>query len=213
MHVDERIEIATTTNIYSPLLTEKLLLLAGDYILNYYDLCISIIIAFLTFMINPFIMSAMSIQYASASLICVDYSSNTTIATIRNCEMLNSHFHRVDLFSELSRNMTPSSSSSSSSSDLFEDAENIGKENVESDAKADDLQDETTTGQANESLSSSSPSSSSNLFEDAKETEEGQDNIESNADDNIQEQDVTSEKLPESDDKDNTIDSQLTNST
>ena len=54
---------------------------------------------------------------------------------------------------------------------------------------------------------------SSNLFEDTEETEEGQDDVESNADDNIQEQDVTSEKLPESDDKDNTIDSQLTNST
>src|SRR5215207_9373029 len=55
-------------------------------------------------------------QYASASLICVDYSSNTTVAKIRNCELPNSDFHRVDLFSELSRNMTPSSSSS----DLFE---------------------------------------------------------------------------------------------
>jgi hypothetical protein len=187
--------------------------LAGDIILNYYDLCISIIIAFLTLMINPFIMSAMNIQYASATLTCIDYSNNTTIANIRNCELLNSHFHRVDLFSELSRNMTPSSSSSSSSSDLFEDAENTGKEDAESNAEADDLPDETTTGQANESLSSSSsPSSPSNLFEDTKETEEGQDTAESNADDNIQEQDITtSEKSPE--DNDNAIDSQLTNST
>ena len=116
-------------------------------------------------MINPFIMSAMSIQYTSATLTCIDYSNNTTIANIRNCELLNSHFHRVDLFSELSRNMTPSSSSSSSSSDLFENAENTGKEDAESNAGADDLPDETTTGQANESLSSSSPSSPSNLFE------------------------------------------------
>jgi hypothetical protein len=179
--------------------------LASDNILNYYELCISVIIAFLTFMINPFIINA------SATLTCVDYSNNTTIANIRNCELLNSHFHRVDLFSELSRNMTPSSSSSSSSSDLFEDAENTGKEGVESNAEADDLQDETTTGQANESLSSSA-SSPSNLFEDNKETEEGQDDAESNADDNIQEQDATtSEKSPE--DNDNTIDSQVTNST
>jgi hypothetical protein len=161
-------------------------------------------------MINPFIMSAISIQYASANLTCVDYSNNTTIANIRNCELFNSHFHRVDLFSELSRNMTPSSSSSS---DLFEDAGDTGKEDVESNAEADNLQHETTTGQANESLSSSSPSSTSNLFEDTKETEEGQDDAESNADGNIQEQDATtSEKSPESDDKDNTIDSQLTNS-
>jgi hypothetical protein len=191
--------------------------LAGDYILNYYDLCIFIIITFLTFMINPFIMFAMGIQYASATLTCVDYPNNTTISNIRNCELLHSHFHRVDLFSELSRNMTPtssSSSSSSSSSDLFADAENIGKEDTESNAEADDLQDETTTGQANESLSSSpsSPSYPSNIFEDTKETEEGQDDAESNADDNIQEQDATtSEKSPE--DNDNTIDSQLTNST
>jgi hypothetical protein len=154
-------------------------------------------------MINPFIMSAMSIQYAYASLICVDYSNNTTIANIKNCELLNSYFHRVDLFSELSRNMTPSSSSSS---DLFEDAENTGKEDVESDAEADDLQDDTTTGQANESLSS-------NLFEDTEKIEEGQDDVESNADDNIQEQDITSEKSPESNDEDNTIDSQSTNNT
>jgi hypothetical protein len=158
-------------------------------------------------MINPFIMSAMSIQYASASLMCIDYSNNTTMSNIKNCELLNSHFHRVDLFSELSRNMTPSSSSSSSSSDLFEDAENTGNKNIENNAEADDLQDETTTSQANESLSPS-PSSPSNLFEDTKETEEGQDD----ADDNIQAQDATtSEKLPEG--NDNTIDSQLTNST
>jgi hypothetical protein len=180
--------------------------LAGDYILNYYGLCISIIIAFLVIMINPFIISAMSIQYTSASLTCVDYSNNATVANIKNCESLNSHFHRVDLFSELSRNMTPSSSSSS---DLFEDAENTGKEDVESNTETDNLQDETTTDQANESLSSSS--SPSNLFEDT-ETEEGQDDVESNADDNILEQDATtSEKSPEG--NDNTIDSQLTNST
>ena len=176
--------------------------MASDNILNYYELCISVIIAFLTFMINPFTINA------SATLTCVDYSNNTTIANIRNCELLNSHFHRVDLFSELSRNMTPSSSSSS---DLFEDAENTGKEDVESNAEADDLQDETTAGQANESLSSSA-SSPSNLFEDNKETEEGQDDVESNADDNTQEQDATtSEKSPE--DNDNTIDSHVTNST
>ena len=164
-------------------------------------------------MINPFIISAINIQYASASLMCVDYSNNATIANINNCELLNSHFHRVDLFSELSRNMTPSSSSSS---DLFEDAENTGKEDVESSTEADDLQDETTTGQANESLSSSTSRSSSpsDLFEDTEETEEGQDDVESNADDNIQEQDViTSEESPESNDNDITIDSQLTNST
>jgi hypothetical protein len=153
-------------------------------------------------MINPFIISAMNIQYASASLICVDYSNDTTVANIKNCELLNSDFHPVDLFSELSRNMTPSSS------DLFEDTENTGKEDVESNAEADDLQDETTIGQANESLSSSLPSSSpSELFDDTEETEEGRD-------DNIQEQDViTSEESLESNDNDNTIDSQLTNST
>ena len=53
-------------------------------------------------------------------------------------------------------------------------------------------------------------SSSSDLFEDTTETEEDQDDVESNADDNIQEQDaITSEELPES--NDNTMDSQLTN--
>ena len=52
------------------------------------------------------------------------------------------------------------------------------------------------------------------ISEDTEETEEVQDDIESNADDNIQEQDVTtSEESPESNDNDNTIDSQLTNST
>jgi hypothetical protein len=159
------------------------------------------------FMINPFIISAM--QYASASLTCADYSSNIAVAKIYNCQSLNLHFHRVDLFSELSRNMTTPSSSSG----LFENAENTGKEDVESNAEADDLQNETTTGQADESLSSSSPSSHPNLFEETKETEEGQDDVESNADDNKQEQDVTASKeSPESNDNDdNTIDSQLTN--
>jgi hypothetical protein len=159
------------------------------------------------FMINPFIISAMSIQYASASLTCADYSNNIAVPKIYNCQSLNSHFHRVDLFSELSRNMTPSSSG------LFEDAENTGNEDVESNAEADGLQNETTTSQADESLSSSPPSSNPNLFEDTKETEEGQDDVESNADDNKQEQDVTaSEESPESNDNDgNTIDNQLTN--
>jgi hypothetical protein len=155
------------------------------------------------FMINPFVISAMSIRYASDGLACSDYSNNIAVAKINNCQSLNSHFHRVDLFSELSRNTTPSSSSSG----LFEDAENTGKEDVESNAEADDLQNETTTGQVDESLSSSSPSSRPNLFEDTKETEEGQDDE--------QEQDViTSEESPESNDNDdNTIDSQLTNNT
>jgi hypothetical protein len=176
--------------------------LAGDYILNCYELCIATTIVFLMFIINPFIIPAMSTQYASASLICVDYSNDIAVAKINNCKSLNSDFHRVDLFSELSRNMTPSSSSSS----LFEDAENTGKEDVESNAEADDLQDETTTGQVDESLSSSSPSSRPNLFE-------GTNDVESNADDNKKGQDViTSEESPESNDNDdNTIDSQLTN--
>ena len=48
--------------------------------------------------------------------------------------------------------------------------------------------------------------------EDTNKIEEGQDSVESNANDNTQEQDIiTSEESPESDD--NTIDSQLTNST
>jgi hypothetical protein len=120
-------------------------------------------------------------QDASASFICVGYSNNAIMAKVENCELLDSHFHRVDLFSELSRNMTPSSSSSS---DLFEATEDTT------------IQD---SGETNQSLSSQSPSSPSDLFLGNEETEEGQDGVENDADTNIQGQDViTSEESPES---------------
>lgn len=150
-------------------------------------------------MINPFNISDMSMQNASASFICVGYSNNDIIAKIENCELLDSHFHRVDLFSELSRNMTPSSSSSS---DLFEATEDTTiQEDVESsNTEADNLQNEATSGgETNQSLSSQSPSSPSDLFLGNEETEEGQDGVENDADTNIQGQDViTSEESPES---------------
>jgi hypothetical protein len=57
-------------------------------------------------------------------------SNNAVIAEIENCELLNSQFYHTVLYSELSRNMTPSSS------DLIE----------------------ANTGQTNQSLSSLSPS-------------------------------------------------------
>jgi hypothetical protein len=174
--------------------------MADDYILYYYDLCIAIIIVFLIFMINPFNISAMSALDASASFICRGYSNNAIIAKIENCELLDSHFHRVDLFSELSRNMTPPSSSSSS--DLFESAEDTTiQEDVESsNTEADNLQNEATSGETNQSLSS--PSSPSDLFlgnEEKEEGQEGQDGVENDADANIQGQDIiTSEESPES---------------
>ena len=169
--------------------------MAGSYILYYYDLCIAIIIVFLIFMINPFSISAMSIQDASASFIRVGYSNNAIIAKVENSELLDSHFHRVDLFSELSRNTT---SSSSSSSDLFEATEDTTiQEDV--DTEADNLQNESTSGETNQSLSSQSSSSPSDLFLGNEETEEGQDGVENDADANIQGQDViTSEESPES---------------
>jgi hypothetical protein len=173
--------------------------MADDYILYYYDLCIAIIIVFLIFMINPFSISAMSALDASASFICRGYSNNAIIAKVENCELLDSHFHRVDLFSELSRNMTPPPSSSSS--DLFESAEDTTiQEDVESsNTEADNLQNEATSGETNQSLSSQSPSAPSDLFLGNEETEEGQDGVENDADANIQGQDeITSEESPES---------------
>lgn len=150
-------------------------------------------------MINPFNISAMSIQDASANFRCVGYSNNAIIAKVENCELLDSHFYRVDLFSELSRNMTPSSSSSS---DLFEATEDTTiQEDVESsNTEADYLQNEATSGgETNQSLSSQSPSSPSDLFLGNEETEEGQDGLENDADANIQGQDVIiSEESPES---------------
>ena len=189
---EERIQ---KTNIYS---SEKLTTnMAGDYILYYYNLCIAIIIVFLIFMVNPFNISDVSMQNASASFICVGYSNNAIIAKVENCELLDSPFHRVDLFSELSRNMTPSSSSS----DLFEATEDTTiQEDVESsNTEADNLQNEATSGETNQSLSSQSPSSPSDLFLGNEETGEGQDGVENGADANIQGQDViTSEESPES---------------
>jgi hypothetical protein len=94
--------------------------------------------------------------------------------------------------------MTPSSSSSS---DLFEATEDTTiQEDIEStDTEADNLQNEATSGETNQSLSSQSPSSPSDLFLGNEETEEGQDGVENDADANIQGQDViTSEEPPES---------------
>jgi hypothetical protein len=60
---------------------------------------------------------------------------------LSNSELLDSQFHHVDLFSELSRNMTPSSSSFS---DLFEATEvtTIQEDIESSDTEADNLQNE-----------------------------------------------------------------------
>ena len=149
-------------------------------------------------MINPFNISNMNMQDAYASFICIGYSNNVIIAKVENCELLDSQFHHVDLFSELSRNMTPSSSSSS---DLFEATEDTTiQEDVESsNTEADNLQNEATSGETNQSLSSQSPSSPSDLFLGNEEIEEGQDGVENEADANIQGQDViTSEESPES---------------
>jgi hypothetical protein len=192
----------------------KTILLVDDYILNYYhDVCIVIIIVFIMFMIDPFITSILNVQDAYASLICVHYSNDITVAGIRNCELLlNSHFHHTGSFSNLSRSMAPSSS------DLFEDSEDTGiKEEVESNAEVDDSQDETTAaGQTNQtSPTSPSPPSSSDLFEDSTEAEP-QDDVEGEGGINLQEESGTTaaddEELQENN-NDNNIDSQLTNDT
>ena len=109
------------------------------------------------FILNPFIVFAANNQNVSDIAIHINNSYDRPAAQMENYDSYNSYIHYVDVFSDLSRNMT-----SSSSSDLIENDASI--EAVEEDNINSNTEDETTVD-TNQS-SSSSQSSSSDLSED-----------------------------------------------
>jgi hypothetical protein len=109
------------------------------------------------FILNPFIVFAANNQNVSDIAIHINNSYDRPAAQMENYDSYSSYIHYVDVFSDLSRNMT-----SSSSSDLIENDASI--EAVEEDNINSNTEDETTVD-TNQS-SSSSLSSSSDLSED-----------------------------------------------
>ena len=109
------------------------------------------------FILNPFIVFAANNQNVSDIAIHINNSYDRPAAQMENYDSYSSYIHYVDVFSDLSRNMT-----SSSSSDLIENDASI--EAVEEDNINSNTEDETTV-HTNQS-SSSSQSSSSDLSED-----------------------------------------------
>ena len=109
------------------------------------------------FILNPFIVFAANNQNVSDIALHINNSYDRPAAQMENYDSYSSYIHYVDVFSDLSRNMT-----SSSSSDLIENDASI--EAVEEDNINSNTEDETTVD-TNQS-SSSSLSSSSDLSED-----------------------------------------------
>jgi hypothetical protein len=110
------------------------------------------------FILNPFIVFAANNQNVSDIALHINNSYDRPAAQMENYDSYSSYIHYVDVFSDLSRNMT-----SSSSSDLIENDASI--EAVEEDNINSNTEDETTVD-TNQSSSSSLSSSSSDLSED-----------------------------------------------
>lgn len=102
------------------------------------------------FTLNPFIVFAANHQNVSDIDLHINNSYDRSAVQMENYDSYSSYIHYVDVFSDLSRNMT-----SSSSSDLFENDASI--EAVEEDNIDSNTEDETTVD-TNESSSSSSSS-------------------------------------------------------
>jgi hypothetical protein len=111
------------------------------------------------------------------------------------------YFRQIDLFSDLSRNMTSSPSSSPSSNDLFESEEDPEiQDNTGSDLEIEGLHDGSTSD-INQTSSPSSSPSSNDLFE-SEENTKLQSDIETNMKLNsenevsIQESEANSDRMP-----------------
>jgi hypothetical protein len=132
------------------------------------------------FTLNPFIVFAANNQNVSDIDLHINNSYDRSAAQIENYDSYSSYIHYVDVFSDLSRNMT-----SSSSSDLFENDASI--EAVEEDNIDSNTEDETTVDTNQSSSSSSLSSSSSDLSEDntipTEEIEEDAISTEANSED------------------------------
>ena len=164
---------------------------------------VTLLVIFLT---NPFITSSAVNQNLPADLLHDSASQGT------------SYFRNIDLFSELSRNMT---ASSPVSSDLFENETTTEKDGTNSIIEGGSEEAETSID-SNETSSSELPQSQSPfglLDEENMETENGQvqdENIQNDADVNIEGDEAAISEVPrqgEDDDSGNTINNDLTNST
>lgn len=166
---------------------------------------VTLLVIFLT---NPLITPAAVNQNLPADLLYDSTSQGT------------SYFRNVDLFSELSRNMT---ASSPISSDLFEN-ETTTEEDGTNSIIEDGSEEEETIIDTNETSSSELPQSQSPfglLDEENMETEKGQvqdENIQNDADVNTEEDEAAISEVPrqgedDDDDRDITINNDLTNST
>jgi hypothetical protein len=168
---------------------------------------VTLLVIFLT---NPFITTSAVNQNLPANLL----HDGTLQGT--------SYFRTVDLFSELSRNMT---ASSSISSDLFENETTIEEDSTNGIIE-DGSEGEETIINSNETSSSELPqlqSPSGLLDEENMETEKGQvqdETIQNDADVNTEEDEDAVSEVPrqgeeeeEEDGSDNTINNDLTNST
>jgi len=128
------------------------------------------------FILNPFIVFAANNQNVSDIAIHINNSYDRPAAQMENYDSYSSYIHYVDVFSDLSRNMT-----SSSSSDLIENDASI--EAIEEDNINSNTEDETTvdTNQSSSSLSSSSSDLSEDNTIPTEEIEE-EDTISTEAD-------------------------------
>jgi hypothetical protein len=137
----------------------------------------------LLLLLNLSVLHAVGEQDVYRIATCFDISSGKLISEVENC---NSYLHYATLFSDLSRNMT-----SSSSPDLFEDnSTGTGtqfQDNVDSNTEANGLQE----GDASDT---NQTSPSSDLFEDNNENTQLQENEENNNTD-IDQQDETTTEL------------------
>lgn len=167
---------------------------------------VTLLVIFLT---NPFITSSVVNQNLPADLL-----HNTT-------SQGPSYFRNIDLFSELSRNMT--ASSPPMSSDLFENETTTEEDGANSIIEGGSEEEETIID-LNETSSSELPESQSPfglLDEENMETEKGQvqdENVQNDADVSTEEDEAAVSEVPrqgEDDDEsgDNTINNDLTNST
>ena len=144
-----------------------------------YRVCtVIVIIALLQFIFNPFTVDAIYEQGSYTNPRWIKHSYGVFINTESfNPYVLN--FNHIDLFSDLSRNMTSSPSPSSPSSDLFEtEGDTQVQDNIGSDLEVEESLDESNT-ETNQTSSPSPSSPSSDLFKTEGDTQ-FQSDLESN---------------------------------
>jgi hypothetical protein len=104
-----------------------------------YSVCI--VITFVVVIVSPFNVFTSNNQNVSAISLHINNSYDRLVVQMENYDSYSSYIHYVDIFSDLSRNMTTSSSSDLSEEDNTIPTEEIGQDNINAE---DDLGDEAT---------------------------------------------------------------------